>query len=214
MIGAVIMCVAYIALVIVLITGFEKSHDMTGDIVFAVVNAAVGLIIMQFLKIQGTSFAKNLKENKEILKQYYNTKTKDKKLRNINYFWTTSVIKDVLFKGLTLGASTIGIIYIVMKGSHDYALLLLAVVNLIMFICFGILSLNKAYEFFNNRHIPYIKEKLREMEEKKKENKNDILQGNTQSRPRRRRPNRVQQKKKFNSRRPNQEHKRPINTAS
>ena len=31
MIGAVIMCVAYIALVIVLITGFEKSHDMTGD---------------------------------------------------------------------------------------------------------------------------------------------------------------------------------------
>lgn len=158
-IGAVIMAIAYIVIVFVLINGF-KAEALLQTTVFACVNAAVGFIIMQFLKYQGVSFAKMLPENKEVMERYYKTKTKDKKLHSITYFWVTTVLKDIGVKCATLGLTTIGIIYIVIKGSNDYNLLLLALVNLLMFICFGFISLNNAYEFFNNKHVPYMIEQL------------------------------------------------------
>lgn len=191
MIGAVLMCIAYVAIVIVLVIGFEQ-HEIKGCIIFALVNAIVGLIIMQFLKLQGTIFAKNLPKNKAIIDKYYSLKTKDKKIRSINFYWATSVVRDIIFKGLSFAASTIGIIYIVIKGSNDYALLLLALVNLIMFICFGIVALNGAFEFYNNRHIPYLISKI---EEVKKENKNDTLSRDAQPRIRHTRSSGVQQEK-------------------
>lgn len=159
-IGATFMCVAYIIIIFVLINGFEV-HKMFQTTVFAVVSAVVGLVIMEFLKIQGQAFAENLPENKKILDEYYNTKTKDKKLHNMFYFWWMSVIKDVLFKAGSVAITTIGMIYIIIEGSNDWNMLLLAVVNLIMFLCFGLLGLNKAYNFYNNQHIPYIKEQIR-----------------------------------------------------
>lgn len=158
-IGAVIMAIAYIVIVFVLINGF-KAEALLQTTVFACVNAAVGFIIMQFLKYQGESFAKMLPENKEIIDRYYKTKTKDKKVHSIRYFWVTTVIKDIIVKCATLGLTTIGIIYIVIQGSNDYNLLLLALVNLLMFVCFGFISLNSAYEFFNNKHVPYMIEQL------------------------------------------------------
>ena len=112
-----------------------------------------------------------LPENQEIIKKYYKTKTKDKKVRSITYFWTTSVIKDALVKCVTLGATTIGVIYIVIQGSNDYNLLFLAVVNLLMFICFGFISLVNAYDFYNNRHVPYMVEQLDKANEKAEETK-------------------------------------------
>ena len=159
LIGAIIMAIAYIVIVLVLIRGF-KAEALLQTTVFACVNAGVGFIIMQFLKIQGSSFAKMLPENKEVMERYYKTKTKDKKLHSITYFWVTTVIKDIIVKCATLGITTIGIIYIVIQGSNDYNLLLLALVNLLMFVCFGFISLNSAYEFFNNKHVPYMIEQL------------------------------------------------------
>ena len=159
LIGAIIMAIAYIVIVLVLIRGF-KAEALLQTTVFACVNAGVGFIIMQFLKIQGSSFAKMLPENKEIIEKYYRTKTKDKKLHSMTYFWVTTTVKDVIIKCLTLGATTIGLVYIVIVGSNDYNLLLLAIVNLLMFICFGFLSLVNAYDFFNQRHVPYMIDQL------------------------------------------------------
>ena len=158
-IGAAIMVVAYIIAVFVLIRGFQ-AEAILNTTVFACVNAATGFVIMQFLKIQGVSFAKMLPENDEIIKRYYTTKTKDKKVHSIKYFWATSVIKDIITKCITLGATTIGLIYIVIQGSNDYNLLFLAIVNLLMFVCFGFISLVNAYDFYNNNHVPYMKEQL------------------------------------------------------
>ena len=50
-IGATMMSVMYIVLVFILIVGF-KSQNILQPIVFAIVNAMVGLIIMQFLNSQ------------------------------------------------------------------------------------------------------------------------------------------------------------------
>lgn len=172
LIGAIIMAIAYIVIVMVLIRGF-KAEALLQTTVFACVNAGVGFIIMQFLKIQGSSFAKMLPENKEIIEKYYKTKTKDKKLHSMTYFWVTTTVKDVIIKCLTLGATTIGLVYIVIVGSNDYNLLLLAIVNLLMFICFGFLSLVNAYDFFNQRHVPYMIDQL----EKAKINEETITAG-------------------------------------
>lgn len=159
-IGASLMSIMYIVVVFILIIGF-KAQSLQNTVIFAIVNALVGLIIMQFLKIQGISFAKSIPENEKIINEYYNTKTKDKKIHSIKYYWTVSLIKDIIGKGASIMLTTTGLIYIVVVGSNDYNLLLLALVNLVLFICFGLLALNNAYEFYNNRHIPYMQEMIK-----------------------------------------------------
>ena len=158
-IGAVLTSLAYIILILVFIKGFEFKQT-TQTIVFAIINAAVGLIIANFLKYQGISFAKELPENEAIIKQYYALHTKDKKNHNLTFFWITTVIKDICNKGIGVAVSTAGLIYIVIVGSNDWSLMLMAIVNLILFVCFGLLSLNKAYDYFNNVYVNYMKEQI------------------------------------------------------
>ena len=160
-IGAGLMCIAYIIVVFVLIRGFQATV-IFNTLLFAAVNAIVGFIIMQFLKVQGISFAKLIPENDEIIKEYYSTRTKDKKPHSMQFYWATSVAKDIFTKCLSVAITSAGLIYIVIQGSNDWNLLLLAIVNLIMFICFGFLALVNAYEFFNNKFIPYMEEKIDE----------------------------------------------------
>ena len=167
-IGAGLMCIAYVIVVFVLIRGFQATV-IFNTLLFATVNAIVGFVIMQFLKVQGISFAKLIPENDDIIKEYYSTKTKDKKPRSLQFYWTTSVIKDIFTKCISVAITSAGLIYIVIQGSNDWNLLLLAIVNLIMFICFGFLSLVNAYEFFNNKFIPYMKEKIDETKTEIKE---------------------------------------------
>lgn len=169
-IGAGLMCIAYIIVVFVLIRGFQATV-IFNTLLFAAVNAIVGFVIMQFLKIQGISFAKLIPENDKIIKDYYSTKTKDKKPHSLQFYWTTSIIKDIFTKCISVAITSAGLIYIVIQGSNDWNLLLLAIVNLIMFICFGFLALVNAYEFFNNKFIPYMKEKI---DETKTEIKEDV----------------------------------------
>lgn len=164
LVGAIIMTIAYIAAVIILIIGFNV-HTIVQTITFAVLNAIIGLLIMQFLKIQGISFAKEIPKNKELLERYHRTKTKDKRVRSITYYWATSVTRDIIIKGLMVTATTAGIIYIVIEGSQDAALLLLAAANLLLFICFGFLAMSSAYEFYNTRHMQYISEQIKQSEE-------------------------------------------------
>ena len=153
--GATLMSIMYIVVIVILIIGF-KAQTFQQALIFALVNAVVGLIIMQFLKIQGIAFAENIPENKAIKDEYYRTRTRDKKYESINSYWVKSIIKDIIWKGLSVIISTAGLIYIVIQGCGDYTLLLLALVNLVLFICFGLLALNSAYEFYNNKHIPYM----------------------------------------------------------
>lgn len=155
------MSVAYIICIFVLIKGFQYQQTAQ-TLLFAGVNAGVGLIIANFLKYQGISFAKMIPENEQIAKRYYASKTKDKKNHNLNYFWATSLLTDILTKGLTVALATTGLIYIVIVGSNDWNLLLMAVVNLIMFICFGLLAMNKGYDYYNTTFVAYMNEKLKE----------------------------------------------------
>lgn len=179
-IGAGIMTIAYIVVVCVLIKGF-KEEAILQTTIFAIVSAGVGLCITQFLKVQGQSFGEMVPDNKSIIEQYYGTKTKDKKNHHMRYFWITSVTKDVIIKATTVAAGTIGIIYIVIQGSNDYSLLALAVVNLLMFFCFGLLSMNKAYQFVNRSYIPYLKEQIKASTVDSEKEKDECLNLETKS---------------------------------
>lgn len=175
-IGAVLAAIMYIIVVFVLIFGFQ-AQSVVQSIVFAVINAIIGLVIMFFLKFQGQTFAKELPENQEILKQYNDSKPK-KKNQSMTHYWVSSTIKDVIFKGLTVIITTVGVIYIVIAGSQDYNLLLLALANLILFACFGLLSMASAYDFYNENHIPYLKEQIQLKKEINNGNQSDTRQDN------------------------------------
>lgn len=171
---AAVMAIAYFICVFVLIEGFKVDKILNTSL-FSIVTALIGFFIMQMLKIQGQSFAKNLPENQEIIKKYYSTKTKDKKPRSMKYYWIVSTITDALTKCLTLAITSVGIVYIMIEGSGDYKLLLLAFVNILMFAGFGLISLVKAYDFYNTSYIPYMKERLSEVEK----NETTITEGET-----------------------------------
>lgn len=166
--GAILSSIAYIILIFTLIRGFQFQL-IKQVVTFAIINAIVGIIICNFLRVQGVQFGKM--ENKEIVKKYYNTDTKDKKPHSMVYFWIKHILLDFLFKGISVTILTTGLIYIVIVGNQDYNMLWLALVNLIMFICFGFLAMNSAYEYFNNSFIPYMNEKIKE-----RENNNDKIQ--------------------------------------
>lgn len=158
-IGAIISAIAYITIVLIMVFGVAVKHSFSQTIIFAVINAIIGFIIVQFLKIQGIDFAK--RENCETLKKHNLLKAKEKKAHSMVYFWVTTTIKDILIKGITLSLTTIGIVYIVISGSQDYTLILLAIVNLFMFACFGLLSLVSAYDYYNDTYIPFLEEKIK-----------------------------------------------------
>ena len=163
-IGACICAVAYLILVVVMIQGFQYQQTTT-TIVFASVNAVVGLMITNFLRYQGVAFAKAIPENKDLETAYYSNKTKDKKNHSMKYYWTVNLIKDILTKGLTVGGTTLGLIYIIIVGSNDWNLLLMAIVNLLLFTCFGLIALNKSYEYYNTVYKNYMIEKIAEVKD-------------------------------------------------
>ena len=169
-IGAILSAIMYIVVVIVLIMGFQ-AKTFTQAIIFAIVGAIIGIIIMVFLRYQGISFAKLIPENQEVLK-LYNEDTPKTKYHSLKYYWIKTTLSDVIIKGLSVALSTAGIIYIVIEGSQDYKLLLLAFANLILFACFGLIALSNAYDYYNEQYVPYMKEQI----QLKKEKQNDIQQ--------------------------------------
>lgn len=171
-IGAIIMTICYIITVFILVFGFQVHQEhLKQSIIFAVTNGIVGFLIMQMLKIQGVDFAKN--ENKELIENYNKlvlnqVKFKKVKFYSIKWYWFKSVIIDIISKVSMVVFTSFSLIYIVIEGSQDYSLLLLALVNLLMFICFGLLALVNSYDWYNNNHVNFMKHQI----ELKGENKN------------------------------------------
>lgn len=174
-----VMAVAYIIVVFVLIQGF-KVETILNTTIFSIVTALVGFCIMQMLKMQGQAFAADLEENKKIYKIYTRTETKDKKAHSMRYYWITSGAVDILTKCLTLTVTSIGMVYIMIEGSQDYNLLMLAVVNLLMFAGFGLMGLVGTYDFYNESYVPYMLEQIKKYETKT-ENKTDLEMVKTES---------------------------------
>ena len=86
LIGAIITCIAYIALIMILIIGFRGGKTTTQTLLFSIVNGVVGFAITQMLKLQGVVFAREIPENKKLVEKFIKTPSKTRKLHSLNHF--------------------------------------------------------------------------------------------------------------------------------
>ena len=79
-----------------------------------------------------------------------------------------SMITDML-RPLDTGTTTLGItgiIYISIEGSKNPIQILITIVTLILFTCFGLINMNSSYCRFYNCQLPYMEIKIKEEGEK------------------------------------------------
>ena len=167
-IGAVITAVAYIIFIIVLIVGIEAKMEQDQLLLVSVVGAVAGLAITWMLRGQGVVLASNEEESKEVMDEYYHMINKDKPTKNlqtIKWHVMISSVKDILIKAITIGATTYYSVVIFMEGNGDFSLIGLAIVNVLMFLSFGILALSKAYKYYLDEHLSAIREITKRLRE-------------------------------------------------
>lgn len=155
-IGATILSIIYMFVIGILIAGF-KAHTWDQILVFAIINAAFGCLITFFLREQGRSFARNIPENDAVVKEYYGLLQKQKKYRTLRGYYISTTITDILGRATCVILGTLGIMWIVIQGTNDWMMAILAVVNLFLFICFGLLALAAMYDFYNTQWVPRMK---------------------------------------------------------
>lgn len=154
-IGAILAGVVDIILVIVFVFGIEFQQDTMSTVVYAITNAFVGVMINVLLRYQGQKYAEV--ENEEIRKKYYREKIKrnEKHLTLLQYNIINGAI-DVIMKGASAAFAVAGYIYIAVKGSRNYIQILITLATLILFGCFGLISMNKSYCRYYDVQIPYM----------------------------------------------------------
>lgn len=166
--GSIITAIAYITATLVIVWGFETKLEMEKQILFSLLGAFTGLMITFFLRSQGVIFAKKDPEAEKVMKEYYekmNKKKTIKQLHTIKHYLIVQTILDVIFKGISVALSTYFLLYIFMEGNGDLSLIFLAVANILMFACFGLVALSKAYDKYLDEHIPAIREIIAKLDQ-------------------------------------------------
>lgn len=167
-IGAILAGLADLIIVIVFVLGIKIDIKQTSIIIFASINSMAGLLINILLRFQGQKYAEI--ENKDLCDLFYRKKAeKNKKHISMGAWQLIMVIKDIVFKGFTTAFSIFGIIYISIEGSKNPIQILITVITLILFTCFGFISMDSSYSRFYNIQVPYMELKVKEKELLKKE---------------------------------------------
>lgn len=164
-IGSILAGLAEIVFVIIFILGVEIDVSSETAILFAIVNGLIGLLISILLRYQGIKYAEL--ENKELVEKFYRKKVKEltKEPLSVELWQVLNGLKDFILKfGFTVFL-IYGVIHITIQGSKNPIELLIALVSLILFACFGLISMNNAYDRYYNLQVPYMEMKVKEMEE-------------------------------------------------
>lgn len=153
---------ADLVFVLVIVFGVHIDAELSAIIIYAIINAVTGILINVLLRYQGKKYAEI--ENEELCKRYYNKRVKEKKYLSISAWMALKTLQDVLIKGGTTAFSIFGVVYISITGSKNPIQILLTLGTLLLFACFGLMSMNAAYTRFYNIEIPYMKTKISERE--------------------------------------------------
>ena len=154
-----------------MVFGIKVEIKMSAIAIFAIVNALVGLMINFLLRYQGKKYAEI--ENEELCKAYYNKRVREVKYVSFNKWMTLQTFKDAVIKGGGTAFSIFGLIYISVEGSKNPIQLLLTLITLVLFACFGLMSMNSAYERFYNIQIPFMKMQLEERKKQAEQQENN-----------------------------------------
>lgn len=161
-VGAVLAGVADLIFVIIMVMGVDVKANMNAIIIFAVVNALIGILINVLLRYQGQKYGEI--ENEELCKKFYNKRIREKKYMSMTMWMTLKTVQDVLIKGITTCFSIFGILYITIVGSKSPVQILITLASLVLFACFGLIGMNSAYCRFYNIQIPYMQMRIEERE--------------------------------------------------
>lgn len=162
-VGSILAAIADIIFVIIFVVGIKIDVEIKSTIIFACINSGIGVLINILLRYQGQKYAEE--ENREICSQFYEKKVKEKKRYISMGAWQLiKSIQDILLKGGIIAFSIYGIIYISVEGSKNPIQILITIVTLILFICFGLVNMNSSYCRFYNIQLPYMKLKIKEKE--------------------------------------------------
>lgn len=163
-IGAILAAVADLIFVIIMVVGVHIEAQLSAIMIYAVVNAVIGLLINFLLRYQGQKYAEI--ENAALCKRYYNKQVKEKKYLSIGAWTALKTVQDIVVKGCTTAFSIFGIVYISITGSKNPIQILITIATLILFACFGLMAMNSAYMRFYNVQIPFMEKELQEREKK------------------------------------------------
>lgn len=166
-VGAILAAAADIVFVVIMVVGVHIEAEMDSIIIFAVVNALIGLLINVLLRYQGQKYAEI--ENEELCTRYYNKRVREKKYLTMGKWMALKTLEDFVIKGSSAAFSVFGIIYISITGSKNPIQILITIATLILFACFGLMAMNSAYTRFYNIQIPYMHTKLEERAQNKLE---------------------------------------------
>lgn len=164
-IGAILAGIADIIFVVIFVVGVKVNIKSTAIIIFSIVNAMIGILINFLLRYQGRRYAEL--ENAELCEKFYKKKVKEnKRFISMNTWMILNTIKDILVKGCTTSFSIFGIVYISIEGSKNPIQILITLVTLVLFACFGLIAMNNAYCRFYNIQVPYMEEQINNKEVK------------------------------------------------
>lgn len=168
-VGAILAAIADIVFVIIFVIGVKVQAKFTAIIIFSIVNALIGVLINGLLRYQGKRYAEI--ENKELVEKYYRKKAEsNKKYLPINVWLLLLSIKDIIWKGCTASFSIFGVIYISIEGSKNPIQILITIVTLIMFACFGLINMNLSYNRYYNIEVPHMELEIKNREVKENVN--------------------------------------------
>lgn len=162
-VGAILAGIADIIVVIIFVFGIDIQQDLTSNIIYATINAFVGVLINVLLRYQGQKYAEI--ENQDIREMYYKEKVKREKHHvSLLVYNLLGIMKDVFIKGLSAAFSVFGIIYLSIQGTHNPIQILITLATLILFACFGLISMNSSYCRYYDVQVPYMEKIIKERE--------------------------------------------------
>ena len=166
--------IAHLFLTFFFIVGSSVDMEVINTRVwFTGISAVFGMFVAFGLKYQGVIIAANIDENKKVIKAYQeallnNRYKKEAKPKPISSFMLWSTVVDFFTKTLTVGLSMGGMIYFVVAGNGDWALLWIMLSQTLVSLSFGIYAMSKSYNKYNQSHIEYLKMKTIESIEESK----------------------------------------------
>lgn len=155
--SAIIGAIGYIIIIWALVMGFENALTLNQMLLVAIIGAVDGILINVSLRYQGITFAKKLPHSIEVNTRYQELKNRNKEEKEyklIGWFMFWAIIRDIIFKGFTVGLSTYLIMYTFVEGNGDYSLFLVALSNILLFSGFGAMGLAGMYDKYIEEHIP------------------------------------------------------------
>lgn len=166
---AVTGAVAYLILVVILVVGVKQSMMLQQRVWFLVLGAITGVLITMSLLTQGIQLSSSLPDNEKTLKKYnslkYGVKKKAEWMNTMWFFTIKNFVITLFTKVLSVAASTWLVLNIVIEGSGEATLVLTAIANIVMYLGFGMLTLNKAYNWHDQDYIELVKTKIKRLEQ-------------------------------------------------